>query len=389
MRLVARLAVLFVACVGLPWIAAAQPQLVADRRGQEPVGPREASGAVLWNHGGEAPVQADPAPAFFVDLLRERRFDVFRLERPPEGDTVAAATRALIGAARDLRARGYRRLVLAGHSAGGWIALTSVAASPGIADAVVALAPAVFGRVSVDPVRARRNRDDLMEIARAIQRTRVMVFLFEDDDYDPGERGPALIKALEQRRAVHVVVDRPAGWRGHGVGLSRAFARRFGSCITDFVEAAVEPPRGCDRQPLAELPFEFPVLDAVPAAANDNDAVDAFLGIWHGSLDNGDDVRLVIEGGTPDRMRAIFARGRSRPAASDRAFAVPQRGRLDPARGTLVFEPARGMQITAQRLDGTRIAVSIAYPGPLARLSGTLERLSRAEASARRAFSSP
>ncbi|MBL8703169.1 MAG: hypothetical protein JNK67_32590 [Alphaproteobacteria bacterium] len=380
-RQLASLLVAFCVCVALSAAAQDHARLVVDAA---PFGPRAAAGAVLWNHGGEAPLQADPAPAVFVELLRTQGFDVFRLERRPEGDTIRASTRAVVAAARELRGRGYGRLVIAGHSAGGWIALASAAAVSGLAEAVVAMAPAAHGRVSVDPERARRNRDELLEIARAIEGTRVMVFLFADDDFDPGERGPALVAQLQRRGVTHLIVDRPPGWRGHAVGLTRAFARRFGSCIVGFVVAAAPVPAGCDRNPVAEVPFEFaPAPLPARPAANDNTVLGPFLGTWRGSLENGDDVQLVVEGGTADRVRGLFARGRSRAEARDEAFNLPQLGRYDPTLDALVFEMRPGQRIVARRQDDRRLAVTVAHPGPLAQISGALERQDWTTAAAR------
>jgi hypothetical protein len=108
--------------------ARAQPVLVADGGEGTQRGPAAAAGAVIWNHAGDAPRATDPAPAIFVEVLRDAGYDVFRLERPPEGDTIRASTLALVDAGKGLRARGYARIVLAGQSAGGWIAI----AAPGV-----------------------------------------------------------------------------------------------------------------------------------------------------------------------------------------------------------------------------------------------------------------
>lgn len=381
MPLSRRLASLFLLLSALlGWGAAAQDhaRLVVDESAGAPLGPRHAVGAVVWNHGGEAPLQADPAPAVFVDLLRAQRFDVFRLERRPDGDTIQASTGALIAAARTVRARGYRHLVLAGHSAGGWIALTSAAAVPALADTVIALVPAAFGRVAANPTRAQRNRDDLLQVVQSLERTRVMVFLFDGDPFDPGDRGPAIAALLRQRGLVHLVVDGPAGLRGHGVGLTRAFARRFGPCIVGFVVATAQAPVACDRFAVAEIPFEFPDLTRAlaDAPANDNDPeIEPFLGVWRGSLENGDDVQLVVEGGTREGVRGVFARGRSLADAKDQGFSLAQRGRYDPGQGALVFDGNERFRVVARAQAGDRLVVTISRPDPRPSFSGALDRV--------------
>lgn len=388
------LSLLSLLSVLLGWSAAAQDhaRLVVDEAVRAPFGPRHAAGAVVWNHGGEAPLQADPAPAVFVDLLRAERFDIFRLERRPDGDTIQASTAALIAAARKVRARGYRQVVLAGHSAGGWIALTSAAKAPALADSVIALAPAAYGRVALNSTRAQRNRDDLLQVVQAIERTRVMVFLFDDDAFDPGDRGPALAALLRQRGLVHLVVDKPAGLRGHGVGLTRAFARRFGPCIVGFVVATARTPLACDRFAAAEIPFEFPDLAPTlgTGPANDNDkALAPFLGAWRGSLENGDDVQLVVEGGTRRGVRGVFARGRSLAAAGDRGFSMPRLGRYEPDQGVLVFEGRDRFRVVARSQSGDRLAVTVTLPEPHPSVSGNLERVPWTSVLAAGSFLSP
>lgn len=346
------------ACVSTQ--AGAQAVLVADAGDAPKLGVSRALGAVIWNHAGESPRQADPAPAVFVRLLRDAGYDVFRLERPPEGDTINVSTRALIRAARDLRAEGYARIVLAGQSAGAWIALAGVAAVPDLAEAVIATAPAAYGKVSDDPRRAARNRDELLQLVERVQSARVMMFLFDGDEFDPGGRGHAVADALRARRVPHLVVDRPQGWRGHGVGLTRAFARRFGACIVAFVTLPSTDDLACDRLPAASVPFEFVnVPERMPRPANDNNPLSHFVGAWRGSLDNGDDVMLVVEGGPSDRVRALFARGRSRNAAGDKPFAQRQHGRFDAEGRILVFDEPDRLRITAVLAGEDRLRVSV------------------------------
>ncbi len=350
--------------------------LVADQRTTLNQGPSQAIGAVIWNHAGEAPRQADSAPAAFVDLFRAAGFDIYKLERPAEGDKIRASTQALIKAAQDLRARGYGRIVLAGQSAGGWISFGAAATMPGMVDAIVATAPAAYGRVADDPVRAARNRDDLLRMVARLERTRVMVFLFEGDEFDPGERGAGLVPALTQRGIPNLVIDRPAGWRGHGVGLSRAFARRFGPCIVAFTIATGTDPVSCDRFADAKIPFEFAdIPEPLPQPANDNTPVGGFIGAWRGWLDNGDDVMLIVEGGPSEQVRGVFARGRSRLVMSDKPFVQRRIGRFDPELRSLVFQTPKRPAVTAVltgtgqlRLSVVNIAGDKTYRGELVRV---------------------
>ena len=356
--------------------------LVADQRTAPQRGPAQAIGAVIWNHAGEAPRQADAAPAVFVELLRDAGFDIFRLERRAEGDKIRASTQALVQAAQDLRARGYGRIVLTGQSAGGWISLGAAATTPGLTEVIVATAPAAFGRVTDDPVRAERNRDDLVRMVGRLERTRVMIFLFDGDEFDPGERGATLAPVFAQRGIPNLVIDRPPGWRGHGVGLSRAFARRFGPCIVAFVTATATDPVSCERFPDATIPFEFAdIPEPLPQPANDNAPAGGFVGTWRGSLDNGDDVMLIVEGGPTEQIRAVFARGRSRLTAADKPFVHRRLGRFDAEQRSLVFKSPNRPDITAVLTSAERLRVSVVNPDGRKTFRGDLTRTSQARLS--------
>jgi hypothetical protein len=364
-------------CLALaPALAGAQPVLVADESSRPARGPARAAGVVLWNHAGNAPRATDPAPALFVEVLRGAGFDVFRLDRPPEGDTLRGATEAVIVAARDLRQRGYRRVVLAGQSAGAWIALAGAASAPGLAEVVIGMAPAAFGSRSENAERAQRNRDDLLRIAERLPpATRVMLFFFAEDDYDPGGRGPALGGVFLRNAVPHLIVDQPEGIRGHGVGLTSGFARRFGGCILAFATRPTLDGLSCARVPPAPLPYRFDTLPgATPPAANDNSPLGRFLGAWRGSLDNGDDVMLVVEGGAPEQVRAVFARGRSRAHVEDRPFSQRRRGRFEPAAGQLVFDAPNQLRLIATLAGRDRMQLAVASPDGARHFSGELRR---------------
>ena len=356
----------------------AQPVLVADGGEGGQRGPAAAAGAVIWNHAGDAPRPTDPAPAIFVDVLRDAGYDVYRLERPPDGDTIRASTLALVDAGKGLRARGYARIVLAGQSAGGWIAIAAQATTPDLADAVIATAPAAYGSTRVDPERALMNRSELLRLAGFLRRARIMVFLFDNDEYDPGERADALAEVLRARQVPHLIIDRPASIRGHGVGLSSGFARQFGGCILAFVTAPSPDGLACDGAPQATIPYRFETVpERLPRPANDNTPLARFVGGWRGSLDNGDDVMLVVENGDPAAVPAIFARGRSYARASDQPFTQRRRGHFDAEHRRLVFDAPRNLRIVAVPAAGNRLKVTVATVDRKRELTGILQRFSR------------
>jgi pimeloyl-ACP methyl ester carboxylesterase len=86
-------------------------------------------------------------------------------------------------------AAGYarRNIIVAGHSAGGWIALTHLARDPNSFAAVVAFAPAFAGRNSGRDVNSGfwvPERDSQIALLRASP-PRSLVYSFEGDEFEP------------------------------------------------------------------------------------------------------------------------------------------------------------------------------------------------------------
>jgi hypothetical protein len=176
----------------------------------------------------------------------------------------------------------------------------------------------------------------------------------------------------------HLIVDRPASIRGHGVGLSSGFARQFGGCILAFVTAPSPDGLACDGAPQATIPYRFETVpERLPRPANDNTPLARFVGGWRGSLDNGDDVMLVVENGDPAAVPAIFARGRSYARASDQPFTQRRRGQFDAEHRRLVFDAPRNLRIVAVPAAGNRLKVTVATVDRKRELTGILQRFSR------------
>lgn len=166
-----------------------------------PAGPARARGVLVWLHGSPDP--ADPRPPGepdWVGRMAARGLDIWRFDRPRGQDALAPGGEALARGVAALRAGGYRRVIVAGHSRGAWIAL-SILAHPGLADAVVAISPAAFGTRPERQAEARQAWAAMWQGAERA-RTRVVLVQLADDPYDPD---PA------QRRAVAVAESHRAG----------------------------------------------------------------------------------------------------------------------------------------------------------------------------------
>lgn len=215
-------------------------------------GPQAAAGAVLWNHGMNFlfGTEASTAPVpVFIALLRNAGFDVFRLLRPRMEEEPRSAAAAIAATADRLAGEGYRKIVLAGQSAGAWLSLMAASRSDHIY-AVIANAPAYYG---VNHPAYLKNGFILLDHLGDIRHGRIMISYFKDDPYDPGGRGPASEEVLTDHRLPHLVIDRPDGFSGHFSGNSVQFMRRFGACVLAVAGDGPMPARrGCETE--AALP---------------------------------------------------------------------------------------------------------------------------------------
>lgn len=202
-------------------------------------GPHAAAGAFVWLHGGyDRAALAPPAAPGWVGRMARRRYDIWRFDRPGH-DRLAEGGARLARGLRALRAAGYRRIVVGGHSRGGWIALT-VLARPGLADAVAALSPAAHG---TDPARRAQAMADWTALMRAVVPggppggVRVALVLLADDPLDPDTRGRLRIARAALARAGDplLAIDRPPEPRGHLGAYDPAFDALFGELLAAWL----------------------------------------------------------------------------------------------------------------------------------------------------------
>jgi hypothetical protein len=293
---------------------------------QDLLGPEHAMGVVVWNHGRSINIEdsASPTPSY-LRVLRDAGWDVLRLNRPRDGDTLTASTRRLVDQVGQLRQKRYRRIALAGQSFGAFLALMAAGSSDDV-DAVVATSPAAFGSFEEFYDSWRQNATRLYPLLERIKRARVMLFYFHGDDF--GERSRAILSA---RPIGFTVVDQPAFLSGHWASSTGLFLRRFGACIRDFIDAdKLEGERGCEpswgETPSAELRLPDELIHppaamhaavvgtgaSAPTAAS---AASAPSGdrrgrqSWYGFYPNGREILLAIEAASGHDLDAIYAIG--------------------------------------------------------------------------------
>ena len=223
-------------------------------------GPLAARGVVVWSIGtapsyfshGAASTGADLSgidlrglqPPPYLRAFNDAGFDVIRFDRAPLVDNPVRTLGWLRDELPALRQSGYRTVVAAGDSRGAWTSL-QLLATPGLADVVIAVAPAAHG--SGASLNLSAQNDDLrMLIAEAApSRTRVAIAQFTADPFisDAGVYS-RLLQGLQAKTGGLLLIDRPPGLTGHAGGIGSAFARRFGPCLLLFATAPV-PPTAC------------------------------------------------------------------------------------------------------------------------------------------------
>lgn len=197
------------------------------------VGAQAARGALVWLPGTYGKDQPGPPPApDIVGRLAALGLDVFQFLRPRGNDPLAGGAETLARGLIELRAGGYQRIVVAGHSRGAWIALTAMA-HPGLADAIVAVSPAAHGTRPDRQVQARADWRALWESADAPGR-RVVLVQLRDDPYDPDPHGRLDIAAKGRVKLKSIFL--PPEPTGHVGVYFPAFDDSLGAEIAAFAD---------------------------------------------------------------------------------------------------------------------------------------------------------
>lgn len=215
-------------------------------------GPQQARGVLVFAHGrgerGNMDDSRGSQPQSWTRHFNNAGYDIWRFDRHPNSDETARAARWLRTDLAELRRRGYRHIIVAGQSRGGWNAMM-VLDQPGLADVVIAIASAAHGRgadARNDPQWQQISQlEAILAAGQASSQARLAAANFRDDPYDAEpERRAALMRQYGQRFAGFLLIDRPEGLIGHSAGASSAFNARYGACLLNFATAA-RPPTNC------------------------------------------------------------------------------------------------------------------------------------------------
>ncbi len=231
---------------GRDWKAAAPPLLPEiGRLRPEPYwdnrGPQGAAGLIVWSHGYmEGKDATASSPQAQVANFTMNGYDLYRFDRQWIRDWPGDAT-ALVEAVRKAKAMGYRRVILAGQSAGAWVSMAA-AMRGAPADGVISVSAAHHGEVQ-KMTDVSRARSDWQQVVRGIKPgPRLVVVNFANDTYDVGGRMDDARAAFSAAGVDAVVISNSEGFSGHGAAGDGKFGRKFGACIYGFIETGTRSP---------------------------------------------------------------------------------------------------------------------------------------------------
>lgn len=142
------------------------------------------------------------------------------------------------------------RIVLMGHSAGGWAALLHQKRNPRSVNSVIAFAPAFAGKKQWRPdVWQRRHEEQAAEIASA-ERIPALVFSFENDAYNTPDdlsflsrvKGATLLR-LPEKTIGGVDCELPFFASSHSHAYRRCFSETQAQVLLDFLRQRLQSER--------------------------------------------------------------------------------------------------------------------------------------------------
>ena len=203
----------------------------------------------IHGFGGSQPLHSPVVPYYVDGIQQATGWDVIDADFPHqidtqlmygEADKIAAASyveRRL----KELKAKGYQRIIVGGQSIGGWTALVVSTHPHQALDATLLVVPACcawsYGG-GADPANAEfaNNKIYFDQLVARVRYPTAAVF-FAEDEFEPGDRGANASKMLTEHHVANLIIDHPPGFAGHGSAWLPVFDYEFRNCIVAFLQA--------------------------------------------------------------------------------------------------------------------------------------------------------
>ena len=230
-------------------------------------GPAASKGVIyfVWGWNRLGALDRFHLPPYLLTDFNRQGWDVITAKVPESytgkiyGPNLGAAAVPLLRqAVTALRAKGYRRVVVAGH---GWGALTAMEAAQNgglAADALVLNAPGGGGGPAIF-LSGQPNPDfdqGVANTAAAMDDISIPTILtdFGGDAFDKhGVTGAAAEHSFTQRNLPHIVIVDAPGFYGHFAAWTPFFDFVYGKCLESFLEAPAT--RQCPLPPISNADF--------------------------------------------------------------------------------------------------------------------------------------
>jgi len=295
-------------------------------------GPGKAKGLVIWSYGVDGTKEAfrSSTPPI-MRALATAGWDVVRVNRNNLYETCFTATgnmmncwsgggvkhtADLVERGRQARAAGYDKVVAAGHSFGGAIALEAGAKAAGTFHGIIALSPG-HGSDAGNGTSSHGtyySLDKQILDALSVQHARRLIIAFPPGDAIHPNRysdpiGPKVHTALVGTGLPFVQFDESLPITSHFAPLSNQFSVWFGGCIADFLEPASTPVAGQTICPApSPIPrFLLPAGISIPQPGTAGTG--RWLGAWEGADTDQREVAIIVEKIEGTKATVLYAFG--------------------------------------------------------------------------------
>lgn len=209
-------------------------------------GPETAKGIVVFAHrysGNDIDERMAQSPGW-TRVFNNNGYDVARFARDRiwdgQRDEVAKWLRTGLA---EIRKRGWHHIVVVGQSRGAYTAMQALD-TPGLADVVIAGAPAAYGGAAGNNLTLPDIWTMFGQAAAPLTRVAILQFDGDINTPDPGYRTNLINDRLRPRVGALLLIDRPPEISGEGGQFQPAFNNRFAGCLWRFATDPT-PPSAC------------------------------------------------------------------------------------------------------------------------------------------------